>query len=144
MFSSISVGLAIVVLGSVQYSVFYTLLILLPNILSDLYALAPGQTGLMFLPVSVCVVISSLIGGRIQEHFDLKKWLFAIALLNMTSVFLFAVLASVSLPLLTVNISLFGMFLGLSLPSQTTLLSNVFLAIGLHRQGFIISFVTSG
>ena len=42
----------------------------------------------------------------------------------MASVFLFAIVASVSLPILTVSISLFGMFLGLSLPLQTTLLAN--------------------
>ena len=111
-------------LGSVQYSVFYTLLILLPNILVDLYALTPSQTGLMFLPISVCIVIGSLIGGRIQEHFEIKKLLLAMASLNMASVFLFTIVASVSLPILIVSISLFGMFLGLSLPLQTTLLAN--------------------
>lgn len=118
------IGLGIVVLGSVQYSVFYTLLILLPNILVDLYALTPSQTGLMFLPISICIVIGSLIGGRIQEHFETKKLLLALSSLNMASVFLFAIVASVSLPILTVSISLFGMFLGLSLPLQTTLLAN--------------------
>lgn len=118
------IGLAIVVLGSVQYSVFYTLLILLPTILNDLYALKPGQTGLMFLPISACIVIGSVIGGRIQEHFDTKKLLLVMASLNMAAVFLFAISASISLPFLVFAISLFGLFLGLSLPVQTTLLAN--------------------
>ncbi|HEY4549132.1 MAG TPA: MFS transporter [Bacillus sp. (in: firmicutes)] len=118
------IGLAIVVLGSVQYSVFYMLLVLLPNILMDLYALTPSQTGLMFLPISICIVIGSLIGGRIQEHFETKKLLLTMATLNMATVFLFAIASSVSLAILIVCISLFGMSLGLSLPLQTTLLAN--------------------
>lgn len=118
------VGLAIVVLGSVQYSIFYLLLIILPSILTDLYKLSPSQTGLMFLPISLCVVIGSLVGGRIQEYFDLKKLLFTMAFLNMATILLFAVFASVSLPILTFSLSLFGIFLGLSLPLQTTLLAN--------------------
>ncbi|WP_159881564.1 MFS transporter [Paenibacillus puerhi] len=119
------IGLGIVVLGSVQYSVFYSLLVLLPNILDDLYALTPSQTGLMFLPISICIVIGSLIGGRIQEHYETKKLLVVLSSFNMASVFLFAIAASVSLPILTVSISVFGIFLGVSLPLQTTLLANV-------------------
>jgi MFS transporter, DHA1 family, multidrug resistance protein len=118
------IGLGIVVIGSVQYSIFYSLLILLPGILYDLYELTPGQTGLMFLPISLCIVIGSLIGGRIQEHFDLKKLLLVTVTLNMVSILCFAVIASVSLTFLTSSIALFGLFLGLSLPLQTTLLAN--------------------
>jgi MFS transporter, DHA1 family, multidrug resistance protein len=118
------VGLGIVVIGSVQYSIFYSLLLLLPSILYDLYELTPGQTGLMFLPISLCIVIGSLIGGRIQEHFDLKKLLLTMVSLHMASVLFFAIVAAISLPILTVSISLFGLFLGLSLPLQTTLLAN--------------------
>lgn len=118
------IGLGVVILGSVQYSVFYTLLILLPNILIDLYALTPSQTGLMFLPISVFIVFGSFIGGRIQEHFEIKKLLLVMTSLNLASVFLFALVSSISLSILIVSISLFGMFLGLSLPLQTTLLAN--------------------
>jgi DHA1 family bicyclomycin/chloramphenicol resistance-like MFS transporter len=118
------IGLGIIVIGSVQYSIFYSLLILLPSILFDLYELTPGQTGLMFLPISLCIVIGSLVGGRIQEYFNLKKLLMTMVSLNMASVLFFAIVASVSLPILTFSISLFGFFLGLSLPLQTTLLAN--------------------
>ncbi|MBD0378833.1 MFS transporter [Paenibacillus sedimenti] len=49
----------------------------------------------------------------------------ATAFLNMLSILFFAATAALSLRILIVSISLFGVFLGLSLPLQTTLLANV-------------------
>ncbi|WP_372630291.1 MFS transporter [Cohnella sp.] len=118
------VGLAIVALGSIQYAVFYTLLVLLPSIVVDVYALTPSRIGWMFLPISACIVIGSIIGGRLQEHLEAKKLLLLLATLNMMSVLLFALTASISVPLLNVSLSMFGLSLGLSLPVQLTLLAN--------------------
>ncbi|MEC1177566.1 MFS transporter [Metasolibacillus meyeri] len=118
------VGLAIIVLGSVQYAIFYMLLVLLPNIVDDVYHLNSSETGLIFLPISLFIIIGSIIGGRIQERFEVKSLLVIVASLHMIVVFLFALLASVSLTMLITLLSLFGLFLGISLPLQTTLLAN--------------------
>ncbi|WPK10541.1 MFS transporter [Lysinibacillus louembei] len=118
------VGLAIIVLGSVQYAIFYMLLVLLPNIVDDVYRLNSSETGLIFLPISIFIIIGSIIGGRIQERFEVKSLLMIVASLHMIAVFLFALLASVSLTMLITLLSLFGLFLGISLPLQTTLLAN--------------------
>ncbi len=118
------IGLAIVVLGSVQYAVFYTLLVLLPNLLVDVYDLTPSRIGWLFLPISVCIVIGSMIGGRVQEHVEAKKLLLLLASFNMMSVLLFVITASLSVPALATGLAIFGLSLGLSLPVQITILSN--------------------
>lgn len=118
------VGLAIVILGSVQYAIFYTLLILLPTILSDHFDLSSSQIGMLFLPISFSLVLASFIGGRIQEYVELRRLLLITGVLNMTSILFFTLVSSISLPMFTVSIILFGLSLGLSLPVQTTLLAN--------------------
>lgn len=118
------IGLAIVVLGSVQYAVFYTLLVLLPSIIVDVYALTPSRIGWLFLPISVCIVIGSMIGGRLQEHVEARKLLWWLSTFNMMSVLLFAMTASLSIPAMAISLALFGLSLGLSLPVQITILAN--------------------
>ncbi|MFD0589887.1 MFS transporter [Paenibacillus sp. GCM10027627] len=120
------VGLAIVMLGSVQYGIFYTLLILLPNLLQEVYSLGPSATGMMFLAISASIVIGSIVGGRIQEYGDTKKTLWVIAFCQMLSLLFLAFAAPWSLTLFAAGIVFFGICLGLTLPMQTTLLSNEF------------------
>ena len=72
------------------------------------------------------VVTGSLVGGRIQEYFDPKKFLLVSASLNVVATLLFAWLSPIGLPVLIGSISFFGLCLGLSLPVQTTLLTNEF------------------
>jgi predicted MFS family arabinose efflux permease len=131
-------GAAIIVLGFVQYFTFYVFLVFLPSLLVLFYQLSPSQNGLVFLPLALSVVIGSLIGGRIQEHFDPKKFLITTASINVAATLLFVLAAPTSLAVLIASISFFGLCLGLSLPVQTTLLTNEFqhnraTAIGIYN-----------
>lgn len=119
-------GSAIILLGFIQYFTFYTFLVFLPSILSVFYGLSASQNGLVFLAMSLFMVLGSFVGGRIQEHFESRKLLVTTASLNVLSTFLFVAVASYSLPVLIISISLFGLCLGLSLPVQTTLLADEF------------------
>lgn len=121
-----STGLVVVTLGFVQYYTFYNFMVFLPVILSNFYHLSPGQNGFVFLPMSLFIVVGTKTGGRIQEYFDKRKLLLMTTLLNMFAILLFVLLSEISLPLLIVSISLFGFCGGLSLPVQTTLLTDSF------------------
>lgn len=119
-------GQAILALGFFQYYTFYNFLVFLPSLLVTYYHTSPGQNGLVFLPMSLSVVLGSLLGGRVQEHFRPSKFLLTTSSLNVVATLLFALLAPLSLSLLIASISLFGFCLGLSLPVQTTLLIGAF------------------
>jgi MFS family permease len=120
------VGLSVILLGFFQYFSMYIFLVFLPLLLHNQYGLSPAQNGLVFLPLSVCMVLGSLAGGRLQEYFRPRSFLITSASVNVAAIFLFALLAATSLPVLIACIALFGLCLGLSLPVQTTLLTNEF------------------
>ncbi|GAB2792958.1 MFS transporter [Halomonas shantousis] len=119
-------GSAIVLLGFVQFYAFYNFLVFLPNILTAEYSLSVEQKGLVFLPLSLGVVLGSFASGRAQDRIDPKTLLLWASGLNVLSIVAFVLLADVSLALLIATIALFGFFLGLSMPAQTTLLTEAF------------------
>ena len=119
-------GSSVIFLGFIQYYVFYNFLVFLPDILGDRYGLSAEQKGLVFLPMSLCIVIGSFLGGRIQARMDGKKVIVLTTFLNVASLIFFLVFYSISLAWLLAGIICFGLFLGLSLPVQTTLLTSAF------------------
>ncbi|MCQ6264200.1 MFS transporter [Fictibacillus sp. WQ 8-8] len=119
-------GLAIVLLGFIQYYTFYNFLVFLPHLLAAFYGLSASEKGLVFLPMSLFLVAGSYVGGRLQERGNPKNFLIVTSSLNVLATVLFVFLSSVSLPVLITSISLFGLCLGLSLPVQTTLLARAF------------------
>lgn len=133
-------GSAVILLGVVQYYAYYCFLVFLPDILRERYGLAADQTGMAFLPLSLGVVAGSYAGGRIQARWSGPRILLVTTLLNAASLLLFIPLAALSLPALLVGGGLFGLLLGLSLPVQTTLLADAFVAdrataIGVYNFG---------
>jgi DHA1 family bicyclomycin/chloramphenicol resistance-like MFS transporter len=131
-------GSAVILLGFVQYYTYYNFLVFLPDILTRNYNLPAEEKGIVFLPLSLFLVIGSYLGGRLQEKIEARKCLVITSSLNVLATFVFIFTAKVSLVLLVINIAFFGLFLGLSLPVQTTLLTEFFVreratAIGVYN-----------
>ncbi|WP_438444962.1 MFS transporter [Gorillibacterium sp. sgz5001074] len=120
------VGSAIILLGFVQYYVFYNFLVFVPGILTDRYGLSPEQKGLALLPMSAMIVAGSYIGGRLQLRLDGRRLVTAVSFLNLLAVALFLLLYPLSLGALLGGTLFIGLFLGVSLPVQTTLLTEEF------------------
>ncbi|UOF91196.1 MFS transporter [Fodinisporobacter ferrooxydans] len=120
------IGSSIILLGFIQYYAFYNFLVFMPGILSERYGLTAEQKGLVFLPLSLCIVIGSFLGGRAQGRFEGRKFVVLTSYLNVLAILLFTVVSHISLLLLIGSSVLFGLFLGLSLPVQTTLLTQAF------------------
>ena len=119
-------GLAIMVLSFVQYYAFYNYLVFMPRVLDSLYGLSASEKGLVFLPLSIAVMVGSFVGGRLLGRWQPRPMLLVTALLNAFSLLLFVALAPLSLTALVVAVTAFGLFLGLSLPVQTSLLMDLY------------------
>ncbi|MBA1273466.1 MFS transporter [Stutzerimonas azotifigens] len=119
-------GLAVMLLGFVQYYAFYNYLVFMPRVLDASYGLSASEKGLVFLPLSVAVVAGSFAGGRLLAHWRLRPMLVTTAAVNALSLLMFLVVAQVSLAALVVAVAVFGLFLGLSLPVQTSLLMDLY------------------
>jgi multidrug resistance protein len=119
-------GLAIMLLSFVQYYAFYNYLVFMPRVLDTTYGLSASEKGLVFLPLSIAVVIGSFVGGRLLGRWRPRPMLLLTAGLNALSVLLFLGVAQWSLALLVLAASAFGLFLGLSLPVQTSVLMDLY------------------
>lgn len=119
-------GLAIMLLSFVQYYAFYNYLVFMPRVLDASYGLSASEKGLVFLPLSIAVVIGSFVGGRLLGRWRPRPMLLVTALLNALSLLLFLAVAQLSLTALVVAVTAFGLFLGLSLPVQTSLLMDLY------------------
>ncbi|GCD81373.1 MFS transporter [Parageobacillus thermoglucosidasius] len=121
-------GSSIILLGFIQYYAMYNFLVFLPSILTERYGLSAEEKGIAYLAMSCMIVIGSFIGGRIQGHWQERHIILATSYLNVASILLFLIVSHISISLLLISIMLFGLFLGTSLPVQTTLLTYVFQA----------------
>lgn len=119
-------GLALMLLSFVQYYAFYNYLVFMPRVLDSVYGLSASEKGLVFLPLSIAVVIGSFTGGRLLGRWRPRPMLLVTALLNALSLLLFLAVAQWSLTALVVAVTAFGLFLGLSLPVQTSLLMDLY------------------
>ncbi|HCJ29521.1 MAG TPA: MFS transporter, partial [Pseudomonas sp.] len=119
-------GVAIMLLSFVQYYAFYNYLVFMPRVLDTTYGLSASEKGLVFLPLSIAVVIGSFVGGRLLGRWQQRPTLLVTAGLNALSVLLFLGVAQWSLAMLVIAASAFGLFLGLSLPVQTSLLMDLY------------------
>lgn len=119
-------GLAIMLLSFVQYYAFYNYLVFMPRVLDTTYGLSASEKGLVFLPLSIAVVVGSFAGGRLLGRWRPQPMLVTTAALNALSLLLFLGVAQWSLAALVVAVSAFGLFLGLSLPVQTSLLMDMY------------------
>lgn len=119
------IGFSVIGLGFIQYYGLYNFLVFLPGIMSERYSLSVEQKGLVFLPLSLGIVAGSIIGGKLRR-FDERKVVVYTTFMNTASLLLFILVSHISLPLLIISISLFGLFLGTSLPVQTALLTQQF------------------
>jgi MFS transporter, DHA1 family, multidrug resistance protein len=119
------IGFSVIGIGFIQYYTMYNFFVFLPEILSERYGLSVEQKGLVFLPLSLGIVVGSFIGGKLR-NFDERKVIVYTAFLNVLSLLIFILVSDVSLNLLIISISLFGLFLGMSLPVQTALLTQEF------------------
>lgn len=121
------IGYTVIGLGFIQYYALYNFLVFLPAIMSERYGLSVEQKGLVFLPLSLGIVVGSFIGGKMRKYNERKVIVYS-AFFNVISLLLFILISNVSLILLIISISFFGLFLGMSLPVQTALLTQEFQA----------------
>jgi DHA1 family bicyclomycin/chloramphenicol resistance-like MFS transporter len=121
-------GSSIILLGFIQYYAMYNFLVFLPGILTERYGLSAEEKGIAYLAMSCMIVVGSFIGGRIQGHWEDRRIILITSYLNVISILLFLIVSHISIPWLVLSIMLFGLFLGISLPVQTTLLTYAFQA----------------
>ncbi|MBO9128597.1 MFS transporter [Bacillus sp. 165] len=120
---------SVLLLGFFQFYGYYIYLVFLSGLLDELFHVPVAVEGLFFVPLTAGIVLGTMLGGKLQAHMKHSSILVCSAYGLGFVVMLFG--ACLYWSLLTIpNLSLFllsyGILLGVSLPSQSTLLVNLF------------------
>ncbi|MDQ0163497.1 MFS transporter [Bacillus alveayuensis] len=131
----------IMLLGFFQFYGYYIYLVFLPSLLDELYQVSLTVKGLFFMPLTAGIVLGTFLGGKVQQYLTHKLILvytsYGIGI--VVSIFWISLwLNALMIPILILLLLAYGILLGMSLPSQSTTLVNLFLnqkgtAIGVYN-----------
>ncbi|MDQ6598803.1 MFS transporter [Bacillus salipaludis] len=120
---------SVLLLGFVQFYGYYIYLVFIPGLLDELFQVPLAVKGLFFLPLTAGIVIGSLVGGKLQSFMRHTSILIYTAYGIGIVVTVFWVCLHwglLNIPSLIVLLLFYGVMLGMSLPSQSTSLVNLF------------------
>ncbi|NEW07470.1 MFS transporter [Paenibacillus sp. SYP-B3998] len=132
------IGAIVLLIGFTTHFTLYIVIVLLPTFLFDRYAMGPSMTGVVIVPFIVLLMAASVVSIRLQAKLGVLRSLLITSTLSVVSVILFGCLAGINLPLLIATFLLLGFMVGLTMPMQTTLLTEQFVnnratAIGVYN-----------
>ncbi|MCQ5365007.1 MFS transporter [Anoxybacillus salavatliensis] len=120
---------SIMFLGFFQFYGYYIFLVFLPDLLDKLFHISLAAKGLFFIPLTAGIVLGTFLGGKVQKRFTRKTILVYTSYVIALVVFAFGVCLMfnvLTMPVLILFLSAYGILLGTSLPSQSTTLVNLF------------------
>ncbi|WP_020062495.1 MFS transporter [Bacillus sp. 123MFChir2] len=132
------IGFTIVIIGFMQFYLYFCFLVFLPSILKTLFHLHPHTIGLIFVPMSLCMMVGSYCYKTLQKKMQTKHALLFTSFLHIACILLFSITYNMNIPILIIVTSLYGLSMGLSMPTHTTLLTEEFVderatAIGIYN-----------
>ncbi|MFC3748989.1 MFS transporter [Paenibacillus sp. GCM10012306] len=119
-------GAVVVLYGSIQFVIYLVYIVFVPQILSTFYSMSSGKVGTVLLLMSVCTIVSIRMGSWMRNVMGSGRGLLYAFLFQAFSVVLFALTAHLSLPILIVDVCLFGFTMGLTTSMPTTILAEQF------------------
>ncbi|PEM67872.1 MFS transporter [Bacillus pseudomycoides] len=131
-------GSSIAIIGFMQFCIYFCFLVFLPSILTNVFHLNAGEIGLMFVPMSLCIMLGSYCYKFLQTLLTTKQALLITSFFNIICVILFSFTYHISIPILIIITSVYGFSMGLSMPTHITLLTEEFVgeratAIGIYN-----------
>ncbi|WP_353615109.1 MFS transporter [Shigella sp. FC1967] len=98
----------------------------LPLIAFHLYQLNSTEIGGLYLPMSIALILGSYLYRRICHLFSAEYGVIITSCINLMMLTLFALFWQTSLPVMLGLTVLYGLSLGLTMPTHTTLLTSHF------------------
>ncbi|WP_242222750.1 MFS transporter [Bacillus cereus group sp. BfR-BA-01380] len=132
------IGFTIVIIGFIQFYLYFCFLVFLPPMLKALFHLHADTIGLIFVPMSLCMMLGSYCYKMLQKKIQTKHALLFTSFFHIACILLFSITYNITIPILIIVTSLYGFSTGLSIPTHTTLLTEEFVderatAIGIYN-----------
>lgn len=132
------IGFTIVIIGFMQFYLYFCFLVFLPSMLKTLFHLHADTIGLIFVPMSLSMMLGSYCYKMLQKKIQTKHALLFTSFFHIACILLFSITYNMNVLILIIVTALYGFSMVLSMPTHTTLLTEEFVneratAIGIYN-----------
>ncbi|GIN98087.1 putative MFS-type transporter YvmA [Siminovitchia terrae] len=118
------IGVSTMIVSFFVFFIYFAILVYLPILLNDHYHVSLQIIGLLYLPLTVSMILGSLLFKHLQKKISLNVLLIAVLFLMPLQVILFGLLHTKSIIGLSIILFGYGMTVGFSPPLFSTIISN--------------------
>ena len=118
------IGVSTMIVSFFVFFVYFSILVYMPILLNDQYHVSLQIIGLIYLPLTVSMILGSVLFKNLQKTIPLNVLFIAVLLLMPLQVILFGLLHTKSIIGVTIILFGYGMTVGFSPPLFSTMLSN--------------------
>lgn len=118
------IGTSIMTVSFLVFFIYFAILVYLPVLLHDHYHVSLQLIGLLYLPLTVSMIVGSMLFKRLQKKISLNTLFILLLIVMPLQVVLFGVLHAQSLVALSIILFGYGIMVGFSAPLFSTLISN--------------------
>ncbi|MCD8887111.1 MFS transporter [Staphylococcus epidermidis] len=124
-----NIFITLIILGFLIFFTYFSILVYLPTLLNIVYSVGEGISGVLFLPITVSVILGSMLYKRISKRYDDLIILRYTVILFAIFTLLFGLFNSTNLIVLSIIIFILGLFVGIVPALLSTLISQRFESI---------------
>ncbi|MDM5248628.1 MFS transporter [Lysinibacillus sp. G4S2] len=117
-------GVSTMIVSFFVFFVYFSILVYLPILLNDQYHVPLQIIGLLYLPLTVSMILGSVIFKKLQKRIPLNDLFIAVLFLMPLEVILFGLLHTKTIIGLAILLFGYGMTVGFSPPLFSTMISN--------------------
>ena len=118
------IGVSTMIVSFFVFFVYFSILVYMPILLNDQYHVSLQIIGLIYLPLTVSMILGSVLFKNLQKTIPLNVLFIAVLLLMPLQVILFGLLHTKSIIGVTIILFGYGMTVGFSPPLFSTMISN--------------------
>lgn len=118
------IGTSIMIISFLVFFIYFAILVYLPVLLHDHYHVNLQFIGLLYLPLTVSMIVGSMLFKRLQKKISLNTLFILLLMVMPLQVILFGVFHTQSLVGLSIILFGYGIIVGFSAPLVSTLISN--------------------
>ncbi|MBS3681238.1 MFS transporter [Ornithinibacillus massiliensis] len=117
------VGACMMIVSFIVFFIYFAVLVYLPVMLQDYYHVSLQVVGLLYLPLSVSMILGSMLFKRLQKKISLHHLVVSILIIMPLEIILFGKFHTYSLMWLSIILFGYGIMVGFSAPLFSTIIS---------------------
>lgn len=117
------VGVSMMIVSFLVFFIYFAVLVYLPVMLQDYYHVSLQLVGLLYLPLTVSMILGSMLFKRLQKKISLNRLVVSILISMPLEIILFGMFHANSLIWLSIILFGYGIMVGFSAPLFSTLIS---------------------